>query len=169
MKARDYHQETKNKMNYSALKALAFSQSCDSSYTTKLSRSHSIYRSAPTSSFVYLKADYDVQMQIIQTLHAIGIELPTLHVHGHPDKNTESKNLTYEAKLNIEADLLATRAWQHHYKHQEHVHYPASQCTLYINKLAVNRSYRSYLRRAYASHDTREYIRGGQNPEIKLC
>eukprot|EP00978_Attheya_sp_CCMP212_P007346 scaffold17083_cov79-Attheya_sp.AAC.1 len=35
MKARAYHQETKNKMNHSALKALAFSQSCDSSYTTK--------------------------------------------------------------------------------------------------------------------------------------
>jgi hypothetical protein len=129
---------------------------CDNS--SLVSRSPSIYRSAPTSSFEYLKADYDVQMQIIQTIHAIGIELPTLHVHGHQDKNTESNNLTYEATLNIEADLLATRAWQHHYKHHEHVHYPASQCTLYINKLAVNRSYRAYLRRAYASHDTREYL-----------
>eukprot|EP00978_Attheya_sp_CCMP212_P031133 scaffold116596_cov73-Attheya_sp.AAC.1 len=129
---------------------------CDNSIL--VSRSPSIYRSAPTSSFEYLKVDYDVQMQIIQTIHAIGIELPTLHVHGHQDKNTEPKNFTYEVKLNIEADLLATNAWQHHYKHQEYVHYPASQCTLYINKLAVNRSYRTYLCRAYASHDTRDYL-----------
>eukprot|EP00978_Attheya_sp_CCMP212_P040425 scaffold220484_cov33-Attheya_sp.AAC.1 len=130
-------------MNHSALtKALAFSQSCDSSYTTKRTS----------------KCNSKTAGKSTTTIHAIGIELPTLHAHGHQDKNTESKNLTYEAKLNIEADLLATRAWQHHYNHQEHVHYPASQCTLYINKLAVNRSYRSYLRRAYTSHDTREYL-----------
>jgi hypothetical protein len=148
-----YHYQNYHQISFENCKKIHY---CDNS--SLVSRSPSSYRSAPTSPFEYLKADYDVQMQIIQTLHAIGTEIPTIHVKGHQDDSKSPSILTYQAKLNIRADTLATQAYQKYYRHQPHVHYPASKCTLYINKLAVNRSYRAYLRRAYASHDTRAYL-----------
>jgi hypothetical protein len=148
-----YHFQNYHQISFEQCKKIHY---CDNS--SLVSRSPSTYRSAPTSSFEYLKADYDVQMQIIQTLKAIGTEMPTIHVKGHQDDTKSKSTLTYQAKLNIRADELATQAYQKYYRHTPHVHYPASKCTLYINKLAVNRSYRSYLRRAYASHDARAYL-----------
>eukprot|EP00972_Heterocapsa_arctica_P017610 2603274-Heterocapsa_arctica.AAC.1 len=44
-----------------------------------VSRSPDTYRSALPSSFDFLKADYDVQMQIMDTLHEMDTVIPTSH------------------------------------------------------------------------------------------
>jgi hypothetical protein len=82
-------------------------------------------------------------------------EIPTRHVKGRQDlerkdknhkyNNATTPNLSLETKLNIEADLLATRAWQRHFRHQEFVYYPAAQCSFFINNAAVTKNYRSYM------------------------
>ena len=118
-------------------------------------RSPDTYRSALPSSFDFLKADYDVQMQIMDTIREMDIVIPTSHVKGHQDSK---KHLSYEARLNIQADLLATRAWQRHFTGHKHVHYPASQCSFYINNQVITRAYRKTMRRAYASHHTSTYL-----------
>ena len=130
-----------------------------------VSRSPDTYRSALPSSFNFLKADYDVQMQIMDTLREMDTEIPTSHVHGHQDS---TQLLSYEARLNIQADLLATRAWQKHYKGHDHVHYPASKCSFYINDQVITRAYRKTMRRAYASHHTSTYLQGKYNWDDKL-
>eukprot|EP00978_Attheya_sp_CCMP212_P036405 scaffold164862_cov35-Attheya_sp.AAC.2 len=49
------------------------------------------------------------------------------------------------------------------------IHYPSSQCTLYIKNEAVNRAYRSYMRRAYSSHDARKYLMQKYKWDLKTC
>jgi hypothetical protein len=93
---------------------------CDNS--SLVSRFPSTYQSAPTSPFEYLKADYDVQMQIIQTLKDIGTDIPTIHVHGHQDDIKSNSLLSYQVKLNIRADTLATQAYQKYPQNKQHVH-----------------------------------------------
>ena len=80
------------------------------------------------NSFKTLKADYDIQMQIMETIRTLDIEIPTLHVKGHQNDHAEIHKLSYEARLNIKADILATKAWQKHKKGHNFIHYPASQC-----------------------------------------
>eukprot|EP00978_Attheya_sp_CCMP212_P000602 scaffold1173_cov37-Attheya_sp.AAC.1 len=76
----------------------------------------------------------------MDTIPEMDTEIPTSQVKGHQD----SKN---EARLNIQADLLATRAWQRHYTGYKHVHYPApSQCSFYINSQVITRAYRKTMR-----------------------
>eukprot|EP00978_Attheya_sp_CCMP212_P010158 scaffold24367_cov73-Attheya_sp.AAC.2 len=132
---RDCHQETNISMSHSAQKAQHTSPPSDFYYTTT--------------------ADYDVQMQIMDTIREMDIVIPTSHVKGHQDSK---KHLSYEARLNIQADLLATRAWQRHFTGHKHVHYPASQCSFYINNQVITRAYCKTMRRAYASHHTNTYL-----------
>jgi hypothetical protein len=156
---RQYHQltlELSNKFHYCDNKSL-------------VGRSKDAYASAPPSSFSYLKPDYDVQMEIINTIHELDIDLETTWVKGHQDDHLENTQLDYESRLNIQADILATSAWQQYACHKKHVHYPSSQCTLYINGEAVNRAYRSYMRRAYASHDAREYLMTKYKWDFETC
>jgi hypothetical protein len=125
-------------------------------------RGKDAYASTPPSSCSFLKPKYDVQMQIINTIRDLDIEILTHHVKGHQDKTIPLKQLSYPSQLNVHADWLATQAYEKYSGvHPQHVHYPASQCTLYINNKAVNRAYRAYrayMRRAYSSHDAREYL-----------
>ena len=80
-------------------------------------------------------------MEIINTIKELDIELETQWVKGHQDDNRDHTQLSYESQLNTQADILATSAWQQYACHHPHVHYPASQCTLYINGEAVNCAY----------------------------
>eukprot|EP00978_Attheya_sp_CCMP212_P030774 scaffold114395_cov35-Attheya_sp.AAC.1 len=77
--------------------------------------------------------------------------------------------LSYEAQLNMQADQLATQAWQTYFCDHPHVHYPDSRCTLYINNAAVNIAYRSYMRWAYSSHDAREYLMDKYKWDVETC
>jgi hypothetical protein len=156
---KNYHQltlELSNKFHFCDNKSL-------------VGRSKDTYASAPPSSFSFLKPDYDVQMEIIKTIKELDIELETQWVKGHQDDHRDHTQLSYESQLNIQADILATSAWQEYACHLPHVHYPASQCTLYINGEAVNRAYRSYMRRAYASHDAREYLMTKYKWDFETC
>ena len=137
--------ESSSKIHYCDNKSLVF-------------RSPDTYRSAPPNSHDFLKPDYDVQMQIMQTIRELDTVMPTLHVKGHQDKDIPESELSYEARLNIQADILATRAWKHHKCGHKHVHYPASECSLFINNKVITRAYRVQMRRAYSSHNTREYL-----------
>jgi hypothetical protein len=134
-----------------------------------VSRSPDAYRSAPPNSHDFLKPDYDVQMQIIATIKELDIDIHTKHVKGHQDDDKTYDQLSYEAQLNIQADRLATQAWQTYFCAHPHVHYPDSRCTLYINNAAVNRAYRSYMRRAYSSHDAREYLMDKYKWDVETC
>ena len=110
------------------------------------------------NSFQTLKADYDIQMQIMETIRTLDIEIPTLHVKGHQNDHAEIHKLSYEARLNIKADILATKAWQKHKKGHDFIHYPASQCSLTVRKEAITRNYRPYMRTLTSSIHTREYL-----------
>eukprot|EP00978_Attheya_sp_CCMP212_P044425 scaffold310170_cov75-Attheya_sp.AAC.2 len=131
-----------------------------------VSRSPDTYQSALPSSFDFLKADYDVQMQIMDTIREMDTVIPTSHVHGHQDSK---KYLSYEARLNIQADLLVTRACQRHYTGHKHVHYSASQCSFYIKNQVITRAYRKTMRQAYASHYTSTYLHEKYNWDNKQC
>jgi hypothetical protein len=64
-----------------------------------VSRSPDTYKKpAEASSFGFLKADYDVHMQIMALIREMDIDLPSQHVKGQQLNN---KNLSYAAKLNI--------------------------------------------------------------------
>eukprot|EP00978_Attheya_sp_CCMP212_P007874 scaffold18320_cov37-Attheya_sp.AAC.2 len=83
-------------------------------------RSPDAYRSAPPSSHDFLKPDYDVQMQIIATIKELDIDIHTKHVKGHQDDDKTYGQLSYEAQLNIQADRLATQAWQKYFCDHPH-------------------------------------------------
>eukprot|EP00978_Attheya_sp_CCMP212_P005926 scaffold13219_cov61-Attheya_sp.AAC.2 len=60
---------------------------------------------------IFLKADYGMQMKIMNTLRELNTVISTSHVKGHKDDallTSSKKYLSYEARLNIKADLLAT-------------------------------------------------------------
>jgi hypothetical protein len=46
----------------------------------------------------------------MDTIRTLDIKRPTLHVKGHQNDHEEIHKLSYEAKLNIKADILATMA-----------------------------------------------------------
>lgn len=124
-----------------------------------ISRGPDTYRSAPPNSFDFLKADYDVQMQIMHTIRTLDTEIPSIHVKGHQDDDdTPIEHLSYESQLNIKADLLATKAWQQNKCGHKFVHYPASRCSLIIDNEAITRSYRTTMRKAYSSQEIRQYL-----------
>eukprot|EP00957_Ditylum_brightwellii_P099403 7572513-Ditylum_brightwellii.AAC.1 len=68
----------------------------------------------------------DVQLQIEETFAALNLDVIAYHVKGHQDRKVRredkkeieiddkekmtQKNLTWQAKLNIHADQLATKA-----------------------------------------------------------
>jgi hypothetical protein len=124
-----------------------------------ISRGPDTYRSALPNSFDFLKADYDVQMQIMHTIRTLDTEIPSIHVKGHQDDDdTPIEQLSYESQLNIKADLLATKAWQQYRCGHPLVHYPASKCSLIIDNEAITRSYRTTMRKAYSSQEIRQYL-----------
>jgi hypothetical protein len=109
-------------------------QFCDNK--SLVSREGHVYQTAPMNLSQTLKADYDIQMQIMEMIRTLDIEIPTLHVKGHQNDHKEMHKLSYKAKLNIKADMLATKARQKHKKGHNFIHYPAAQCslTLYLPK-----------------------------------
>jgi hypothetical protein len=108
-------------------------------------------------------------MEITNTIKELDIELNTEWVKCHQDDIKNTEVLSYASQLNIQADRLATSAWETYRCHMAHIHYPSSQCTLYINGEAVNRAYRSYMRRAYSSHDAREYLMTKYKWDFATC
>jgi hypothetical protein len=124
-----------------------------------ISRGPDTYRTAPPNPHDFLKADYDVQMQIMQTIRLLDIEIPSIHVKGHQDDNKSPiENLSYESQLNIKADALATKAWEQNKCGHPFIHYPDSKCSLIIDKAAVTRAFRPTMRKAYSSQEIRQYL-----------
>eukprot|EP00978_Attheya_sp_CCMP212_P029400 scaffold104323_cov61-Attheya_sp.AAC.5 len=84
---------------------------CDNS--SLISQSPDAYKSAEASSFGFLKADYNVHMQIMAMIKEMDIIIPTQHVKGHQDDDEKDEiKLSHKAKLNIKVDQLATQAWK---------------------------------------------------------
>jgi hypothetical protein len=81
----------------------------------------------------HLSPDNDVQSQIEATMQELQTTFPSQWVKGHQEQK-EGEELTWEAKLNIEADTLATEARNETSTDSNIFHqYPASKIMLYIN------------------------------------
>eukprot|EP00978_Attheya_sp_CCMP212_P036404 scaffold164862_cov35-Attheya_sp.AAC.1 len=90
------HYKNYNKITLEASTKLHF---CDKS--SLVGRSKDTYSSAPQSSFSYLKPDYDVQMEISNTIKELDIKINKQYVKGHQDDNKDISHLPYESQLNV--------------------------------------------------------------------
>ena len=107
-----------------------------------------------------LLADYDVQLQIESTLQHMGIILTTRYVKGHQD--VDNPHLTWESRLNIAADKLATKA-RHCIKpkhRNEPFHYlPACKAYLLINNKVITRQHQKEIRNAWYTPELQKHLR----------
>jgi hypothetical protein len=106
----------------------------------------------------HLSPDDDVQSQIEDTMKALKATLPSLWVKGHQEPK-EGEELTWKAKLNIEADELANEARDETADDpDEFYQYPASKVMLYIKGKPITRNIAKELRNAWTTQDLREYM-----------
>eukprot|EP00957_Ditylum_brightwellii_P036520 2766280-Ditylum_brightwellii.AAC.1 len=122
-------------------------------------------------------ANMDVQLHIEATFADLNLEVATNHVKGHQDINTPKenthsksmlhqgstgeKNLTWQAKLNIQADRLATQACEHLYTMTTHTQFqmlPAAKVYLFINDKPITRNLQQELCNAWTTQDLQEHI-----------
>ena len=122
-------------------------------------------------------ADMDVQLQIEETFAELNFEVETNHVKGHQDDNktTETttgsctqqqgrkkeEHLTWQAKLNILADRLATQACERLYTMTTHTQFqmlPAAKLYLFVNDKPITRKLQQELCNALMTQDLQEHI-----------
>eukprot|EP00957_Ditylum_brightwellii_P155859 11864712-Ditylum_brightwellii.AAC.1 len=103
---------------------------------------------------ITLAADYDVQLQIEDTIKQLNILWNNKHVKGHH----EGPDLPWEATLNTQADELATEAratiTPTKAKNVQHL-YPAANIHLMINNNNISRNFDHKIQNAY----TIQYIK----------
>jgi hypothetical protein len=106
----------------------------------------------------HLSPDNDVQSQIEATMHKLQITFPSQWVKGHQEPK-DGEELTWEAKLNIEADALATEARNETSNDSIIFHqYPRSKIMLYINGTPITRNLAKEIRNAWTTQDLREFM-----------
>ena len=101
----------------------------------------------------YLQAAVDTELQIIQET-TIWPKRPRLeHIQSHQDENTEEHNLTWEAKLNIQADQIALEILAQIEKSPSNVPLlPAAKVQLTIQNTTITHYYNTQIH-FKASHD----------------
>jgi hypothetical protein len=113
----------------------------------------------------YKSADFDLIETIRikwKQLRTDGIKIRIKHILGHQDKNKQK--LSENAKLNVEADILATIAL--HHKPTINRFNELLDASMHINNLLVTHDYRKIMRQNHLSVDLRNYLRESNNWSI---
>ena len=67
-------------------------------------------KNKPISAREYMKSEMDLEMQILHTLQKLSpISHELHHVKGHQDRTKKLEDLTWEEKMNVYCDQLATK------------------------------------------------------------
>jgi hypothetical protein len=109
----------------------------------------------------YYSPDFDVVDRIIQIRKKLtklnnNLELQIKHVKGH--QNMNDPKLTYQAKLNIQADKLATKSLNSKPNKKKIPEVYLAEATLTINNKQVTSQHSKIMRRIYHSIDIRKYL-----------
>jgi ribonuclease HI len=105
----------------------------------------------------YYSADFDIidEIRVLwKKLQGQQIELYINHIKGHQDR--QNNKLSNDAKLNIEADKLATKSLS--IKQQMKSPPALANASLEINNLLVTYKHKHILRKLYHSMQLREYM-----------
>ena len=117
-----------------------------------------------------IQPDADVQLQIEALYQEMGDVIKTHHVKGHQDDKGPGadkddtgerlKKLSWEARLNIQADKLATKCRreisQQDLEEPQHL-FPACQAHLKIDGVVITRSIKEAIREAWNTKDLRKH------------
>jgi hypothetical protein len=114
-------------------------------------------KSYPTST---LEPDWDVVIEIVRTLNDLPIEKSFHHVKGHQDDKIAYKNLTLDARLNVDADA---EAGEYRYNNPEPrpkiTRLPSNSAQLHVSGATISAHYRIEIEKAASTTNIREYIR----------
>ena len=111
-----------------------------------------------TTPNVTLRAEWDIESVILQMYKTIGLSFVFMHVKSHQDDAGPVAGLSLEARLNVEADLLASEYLQ------EALHtpivplFPMAKCQLILNEKSVTRKIPQTIRFEAGSIGIRIYL-----------
>ena len=119
-----------------------------------------------------LRPHMDIQLQINETLKELNVQYSSAHVKGHQDRTNTLSSLTWEARLNIRADSLATTAKEeitHSNKSTNPISYPASKINLYIDDNLITKHYPKAILRAHTTGAMRQYLEKKFKWDTQVC
>jgi hypothetical protein len=132
---------------------------CDNEAMIKSLRRYRYKKSTPKTTYL---PEMDVIREIINNIKQLeseNIQVTLTHIKVHQDRT--GTELTNEAKLNIRADELASKAQT--MRKIKSLNIPSSRATLNINGLAVTSGQSASMRQIYHSIQMREFLENSNN------
>ncbi len=111
-----------------------------------------------TTPNVTLRAEWDIESVILDVLKELKMTFQFIHVKSHQDDETPLATLTLEARLNVEADRLATEYMQEdHIRRPTVALFPSAKAQFLIQDVSVTRKIPQAIRYAAGSKPIRTY------------
>ena len=108
----------------------------------------------------FLTAEIDIEMQIIDTMQQLQMEIcEIIHVPGHQDEKETFENLTWESKMNVYCDQLATKELIQIKQPSRHIPMlPASRITLKIHGYIITHHIPRQIQQLWGKQQQRIYL-----------
>ena len=116
-------------------------------------------------------AHMDIQLEISYYLEQLNLTLSSNHVKGHQNKSKSATLLSWEEKLNVRADQLATfmRLKLERKGVSQEICMPHSRINLFINNKLITKRFGRAMMRAWTTQDLRVYLENKYNWGSTIC
>jgi hypothetical protein len=105
-----------------------------------------------------LRAEWDLELVIVNSYSQLGIPFTWMHVKSHQDNDGPIAGLSLEARLNVQADALATAALTEAPTIPKVALFPTARCQLILDGRSITRKIPQAIRHQAGLGDLQTYL-----------